>query len=91
MNQKKNLLLLGLVFAFLIGGASVLYNRLGESMAPDQLAVQKKVMQNEPADDQEKPVEETAEPERMMAPDFTVYDGDGNEVNLSDYYGNPSC
>lgn len=30
-----------------------------------------------------------AEPEKAMAPDFTVYDLEGNEVHLSDYVGKP--
>lgn len=30
-----------------------------------------------------------AEPEKAMAPDFTVYDLEGNEVRLSDYVGKP--
>lgn len=89
MNQKKTLFILILVFVFLIGGASVLYSRLGASLAPDQLAVQEPVVQNGSADSHEKSEEETTAPERMMAPDFTVYDQDGNEVNLSDYYGKP--
>ena len=84
MNQKKKLFILAFVFVFLIAGASVLYRQLGESMAPDQLAVQKPIV-----DTQNESAEEATEPNRTMAPDFTVYDGDGNEVNLSDYYGKP--
>jgi len=84
MNQKKNLFILILVFVFLIGGASVLYSRLGESMAPDQLAVQEPIV-----DTQDEVAEEPTGPKRMMAPDFTVYDREGNEVNLSDYHGKP--
>ena len=79
MNNKKIVLVLILAFALLLGGASVLYNRLGQELAPDQLAVQ----QTQPAAQ-----EETAE-DRVAAPDFTVYDADGNEVRLSDYVGKP--
>ena len=32
---------------------------------------------------------EDAEPEKVAAPDFTVYDGTGTEVRLSDYVGKP--
>lgn len=35
------------------------------------------------------PVEESESPQKIAAPDFTVYDGDGNEVHLSDYFGKP--
>jgi thiol-disulfide isomerase/thioredoxin len=79
MHNKKIVLVLILAFALLLGGASVLYNRLGQELAPDQLAVQ----QTQPAAQ-----EETAE-DRVAAPDFTVYDADGNEVRLSDYVGKP--
>ena len=89
MNQKKNLFLLILVFVFLIGGASVLYDRLGQDMAPEQLTVQEPVVQKESVDPTTETANEPTEPEGIMAPDFTVYDLDGNEVNLSDYYGKP--
>ena len=31
----------------------------------------------------------TARPEAALAPDFTVYDGEGNEVRLSQFFGKP--
>ena len=39
MEKKKTLLLLILVFVLLLGGAYVLYNRLGSDLAPDQLMI----------------------------------------------------
>lgn len=85
MNNKKTLLILVLAFVLLLGGAYALYDRLGDSLAPDQLAVQEP--QESQASDQT--TEEEAEPEKILAPDFTVYDIDGNEVHLSDYVGKP--
>ena len=79
MNQKKKLIILVLVFVLLIAGASVLYNRLGEDLAPEQLAVAETTP----------PAETTPEAPRIQAPDFTVYDQDGNEVKLSAYFGKP--
>ena len=79
MNSKKTLLILLLVLAILIGGASVLYTRLGQNLAPEQLAVQPT----------QSPQESAPEPEKIPAPDFTVYDKDGNEVHLSDFLGKP--
>ncbi|MBQ8856990.1 MAG: TlpA family protein disulfide reductase [Lachnospiraceae bacterium] len=38
----------------------------------------------------EETAEESAEEELMLAPDFTVYDADGNAVNLSDFIGKPT-
>ena len=42
-------------------------------------------------DPEETQPEETAapEPQAVTAPDFTVYDIDGNEVHLSDFFGKP--
>ena len=78
MNNKKVLLILTLVLVLLIASASVLYNNLSQSTAPDQLATQEPTAA---------PDETT--PQLMQAPDFTVYDIDGNAVNLSDYFGKP--
>lgn len=84
MDKKKNLIIIMLALVLLIAGASVLYSRLGENMAPDQLAVAETA-----------PMEETGtepagtEPPGIPAPDFTVYDGEGNPVKLSDYFGKP--
>lgn len=78
MKNKKILLILVLVFVLLIGGAYMLYNRLGQEVTPDQLAVQESPA---PSDEEE----QTA----VKAPDFTVYDREGNEVHLSDFLGKP--
>ena len=87
MNSKKTLMIISLALVLLIGGASVLYTRLGQSLSMDQLAVQQP--QQETAAPSETAAEETAAPEPALAPDFTVYDRDGNEVQLSDYTGKP--
>ena len=79
MKNKRILIILVLVFALLLGGASVLYSRLSNSVESEQLA------QTEDAPD----AENTEEKEPIIAPDFTVYDIDGNEVHLSDYLGTP--
>ena len=89
MNNKRTLLLILLAFVLLIGGAYALYTQLGESLAPDQLSMQEPQKQNEPADTNETADTEEPVPEKVSAPDFTVYDADGNEVHLSDYVGKP--
>lgn len=80
MNKKMILLILVLAMVLLFGGASALYTRLGQEMEAEQLAVA-----------QTQPPEETSgtEPAKVAAPDFTVYDREGNEVRLSDYFGKP--
>lgn len=87
MNSKKTLMIISLALVLVIGGASVLYTRLGHSLSPDQLSVQQQ--QAETAVTGETAAEEPADPEPALAPDFTVYDKNGNEVQLSDYNGKP--
>ena len=89
MNNKKNLMVISLALVLLIGGASVLYTRLGQSLSMDQLAVQQPQQKTETTSSSETAAEESAEPEPVLAPDFTVYDRNGNEVQLSDYTGKP--
>ena len=79
MNKKKNLLLTLLALALLLGGASALYARLGRDGTAAPAAVQSaRPTGGEAADDAPAP-----------APDFTVYDIDGNAVHLSDFAGTP--
>ena len=91
MNRKKTFLILLLVLILILGGASVLYNSLGQQAAPEQLSVrqaQEPTVQETAA--QETISEATAPQEQKTpAPDFTVYDAEGNEVKLSDYLGKP--
>ena len=87
MNSKKTLMIISLALVLVIGGASVLYTRLGQSLSPDQLSVQQQ--QTETAVTGETAAEEPAAPEPALAPDFTVYDKNGNEVQLSDYNDKP--
>ena len=82
MKNKKILLVLILAFVLLLGGAYVLYDRLGETAVPDQLAVQP------PQTESPEPTQSTT-PQTPAAPDFTVYNGEGNEVHLYDYIGKP--
>lgn len=92
MKSKKTLLILILVLVLLLGGAYAMYDKLGQEVSSGQLAVQES---SEPPAVSETPEEEepipseSAAPVRQLAPDFTVYDADGNEVNLYDYHGKP--
>ncbi len=79
MNNKVKLMILLLAMVLLLGGASALYARLGQQAETEQLAVS-----------ETQPPEATGtEPAKIAAPDFTVYDKEGNEVHLSDYFGKP--
>ncbi len=96
MDQKKiTLIVLAAVFALLLVGAGVLYSRLGEQWAPDPLLVQTPTTQPTPSTTPTTaPAGDTApsaQPTQAVpdAPDFTVYDAEGNAVKLSDYFGKP--
>ena len=68
-----------LAFAVVIVGAYVLYNNLSSQVALDGLVTQS-TADTDP--------EETAA-EANAAPDFTVYDAEGNAYRLSDFRGKP--
>ena len=81
MNSKKKILIIAVVFVLLLAGAFLLYNKLSGSVAPDQLAAEDETQnQDEESDGQQA---------KVKAPDFVVYDKDGNKVGLSDYLGKP--
>ena len=84
MESKKALLVILLVFVVTLVVATVLYRQLGQTVATDQLEVQ-----TSPATQQTDETEAQTEPEKMKAPDFTVYDAEGNEVHLTDFVGKP--
>ena len=73
------MVLLALVFVAVLLGAKRLYDTLGSRVQMDTLATQAT-----------QPAEETGtEPVKQTAPDFTVYDIDGNTHKLSDFRGKP--
>lgn len=73
----------------------MLYKTLSADMEIDSLVIREESIQPDP----QPPVEnessftespsEPIEDELPLAPDFTVYDKDGNEVHLSDFLGKP--
>ena len=94
MKGKWILLVLVLAFVLLIGGASVLYSKLGDDWKPDQLEVQipttmAPVQTTAPIQTTAPTTQAATEPDVILAPDFTVFDTQGNEVRLSDYFGKP--
>ena len=80
--NKKTLILL-LILVVLIAGASVLYNTLADRVDMDNLATGETVPAEVP-EGTEAPVNAN------LAPDFTVYDLEGNSVSLSDFRGKPT-
>lgn len=85
MKKNKTLLIVILAFVLLIGGAYVLYHKLSPGVEHDQLAVQDGTQTQEDSDGEDS----DDDAEKVPAPDFTVYDREGNEAHLSDYVGKP--
>ncbi len=98
MKNKKTLLIIALAFVLVIGGAAVLYRTLSAGEGPDTLAPvndsgdadteadQDAQRQDEESSDAQGDGEEQ---QLQPAPDFTVYDSQGGQVNLSDFIGKP--
>lgn len=101
MNKDKRILpIIILVLVLLIGGAGFLYGRLSSGYSPQQLQVQggeqvpaaqssETPQADVPAEGDSGAATEDQAEERVQAPDFTVYDAEGNAVKLSDYFGKP--
>ena len=94
MKSKKKLAVLLIVLAAVIAAAAAAYNILSKDVEREQIAVNDSVAESIDADTAEETgngtdSEEAADESSVKAPDFTVYDGSGNEVKLSDYIGKP--
>lgn len=84
MRGKKVLFLIALVLVLVMGGAYVLYGRLSTEMDAGSLTAQETAESGETEASDGDGGEELS-----LAPDFTVYDAEGNEAHLSDYIGTP--
>lgn len=93
MNNKKSFIIICVVFVLLIGAAYLLYGKLSSMIDTDGLSVSMTQESSSKAEEQtpkdESVTSEDSEPEKISAPDFTVYDADGNAVQLTDYVGKP--
>ena len=87
MDKKIVIIILVLAMIVVLGGAGILYNQLGQQAAPDLLATQ--APQETQAAEASTPATQTTESEYYSTPEFTVYDLEGTEVHLSDYFGKP--
>lgn len=88
--KNRTLIILIIVFVVVIAGAYVLYGRLSTEVETEQLAVQQTPeVTPAPGENADAENETEAEPEKVFAPDFTVYDADGNPLTLSSLRGTP--
>ena len=92
MKKKFGWIIVAVLMVVLIAGASVLYRQYSdeverESLVAEEAAQTEASTENETSE--ESGAEESGAEELVLAPDFTVYDADGNAVNLSDFFGKP--
>lgn len=102
MKKKIGWIVLALGLVVLIAGASVLYNKYSAEVETERLmtadSAQAEIKEEDSeetateADESAETSEDAADDtqELVMAPDFTVYDADGNAMNLSDFIGKPT-
>ncbi len=93
MKNKKSLILSGIFLVIILAGAGFAYTELTkdytpETSAPFDLPNAGTSAETNPPAGGDGPAEET-EVTLEAAPDFTVVDGEGNEVSLSDFAGKP--
>ena len=81
MKNKNIVVILSLVFILLMAGAYVLYQNLSGTVDGNQLIVATQPSSTTAPTDTTDPL--------LLAPDFVVYDENGNEVHLYDYIGKP--
>lgn len=100
MKNWKSLILPGIFLVIILAGAVFAYTELtkvynvdtelmmpGDTVAlPTENAVQEPA-ETEPSEKEDK--EDSVQSDREAAPDFTVIDGEGNKVSLSDFVGKP--
>lgn len=96
MKNQKTFIILALAFFILLGSASVLYKSLSKDIKPqgDGLSanIYDEIVEN---NSQKNEIDKTTssnqqeEPEKMIAPDFTIVDKDGTQIYLSDFIGKP--
>lgn len=93
--MNRTLAILIVAFVVLLGGASVTYNLLSDKVDTNQLAtneggaVDSSEATRKEGGSEENDTANGEEPKRLYAPEFTVYDKDGNAVLLSSYIGKP--
>ena len=88
MKKKIGWAVIAAALVVLIGGASVLYEKYSGEVEQQNLMTED-ASQGEVQEETAASEDTSEEQELVMAPDFTVYDVDGNEVKLSDYIGKP--
>lgn len=88
--KNKSLIIIAAVMVVFIGGAALLYNRLAPQLEHNNLKTETSSQQTgQTEENSENSSQNDEEVQLSKAPDFIVYDADGNESKLSDYIGKP--
>ena len=88
MENNKKLIVVLAIFGVVLVGAYLLYSQLAPQFTQDQLVT----VGTQPQETTPPSIQQTTDatqPQKNLAPDFTVYDAQGNAVRLSDYFGKP--
>ena len=89
MKKLTSTLLICAALLAVLGGSLILYNNFSGQLQPQTIApAPPAVSETEEPGEVTSPDTEDL-PQKVFAPDFTVYDADGNEVHLSDFRGKP--
>lgn len=97
-NSKSGLIVLVVVIVAVVAVASLAYNFLSNKVEVNQFSDPSSVVKTDNNAEKSPSVEVEGEPETPKsdkpvsnkAPDFVVYDVDGNQVKLSDFEGKPT-
>lgn len=92
MKKKWSLLVLAVALVAFLGGAALLYNKYSGEVENERLLTEGSAQgaaEESASGDEEDSAEAAAEGKPVIAPDFTVYDEEGNAVKLSDFIGKP--
>lgn len=96
MNSKKKTIILIGLFVLIIAGASILYNNLSANFEMDSLVADNNStinnsdsVSNKVNSDTDSSDDTDHKSKPNQAPNFTVYDLEGNAVNLTDFFGKP--
>ncbi len=91
MKKKLGWIVLAILLVVLIGSASVMYNKYSSEVKNSQLMTENSTQAEieEETENSAETSEKTETQQLVMAPDFIVYDAEGNSVSLSDFIGKP--
>ena len=89
MKNKKMLGIGVILFAVLIVGASILYNAMKDKVEDNSFQMEGESSASNTNDTDANGADTNTDNEKVVAPDFTMTDKDGNEIEFSNFAGKP--